>query len=128
MIPEPNVTLIDISQYAPLQNIQCSDSNNATKENEGPNQSHAKGKLVERWKNVARRLRCVGAIELDSRKSSLLNNSESSTNFSGTYLNLKIIIKLTFHFKLFSLRIGDIKKASEWLKNEGLSASFEKIK
>lgn len=35
---------------------------------EGNNQTHAKGKLVERWKNVARRLRSVGAIDLDRKK------------------------------------------------------------
>jgi len=35
---------------------------------EGTHQTHAKGKLVERWKNVARRLRSIGAIEFDRKK------------------------------------------------------------
>lgn len=35
---------------------------------EGNHQTHAKGKLVERWKNVARRLRSIGAIEFDRKK------------------------------------------------------------
>ncbi|XP_060868012.1 uncharacterized protein LOC132943173 [Metopolophium dirhodum] len=31
---------------------------------EGAHQSHAKGKLIERWKNVARRLRSVGVLSV----------------------------------------------------------------
>lgn len=48
---------------------------------EGNHQCHAKGKLIERWKNVARRLRSVGAIELD-RKKKLSNHIEPPV-FSG---------------------------------------------
>ncbi|XP_050062912.1 uncharacterized protein LOC114119410 [Aphis gossypii] len=72
---------------------------------EGPNQTHAKGKLVERWKNVSRRLRSVGAIDLNRKKSDSLRNTESNITFSD-----------------------DIQEAKEWLKNEGCSALFEDIK
>ncbi|CAI6357684.1 unnamed protein product [Macrosiphum euphorbiae] len=37
------------------------------------NNSHAKGKLVERWKNVSRRLRSIGAIE-GGRKTKCAND------------------------------------------------------
>ncbi|KAF0744257.1 Uncharacterized protein FWK35_00022210, partial [Aphis craccivora] len=46
---------------------------------EGPTQTHAKGKLIERWKNVARRLRAIGAI---SSSSAIKNLQLSTTDIS----------------------------------------------
>ncbi|CAI6376176.1 unnamed protein product [Macrosiphum euphorbiae] len=67
-------------------------------------QSHAKGKLIERWKNVSRRLRKVGAIESQKKK---LDDS------TGTFIPY-----------VFS---DEVKLAKEWLSNDGLNASFNEI-
>ncbi|CAI6356037.1 unnamed protein product [Macrosiphum euphorbiae] len=71
---------------------------------EGTHQCHAKGKLIERWKNVARRLRSVGAIEL-GRKKTTSNSIEPVAVFSD-----------------------DLKAAKLWLQEEGLSANFDSVK
>jgi len=55
---------------------------------EGSHQSHAKGKLVERWKNVARKLRSVGAIGYDRIKHSSNLNNTTLTEFSGKYIKI----------------------------------------
>ncbi|CAI6364176.1 unnamed protein product [Macrosiphum euphorbiae] len=68
---------------------------------EGNHQTHAKGKLVERWRNVARRLR-VGAIEFDRKKS---------------------VVPL--QKPVFS---DDLTLAKLWLQDEGLSADFKSVK
>ncbi|XP_022176603.1 uncharacterized protein LOC111038004, partial [Myzus persicae] len=69
---------------------------------EGNHQTHAKGKLVERWKNVARRLRSIGAIEFDRKK-----------------------IVPTLEKPVFS---DELALAKLWLQEEGLSADFESVK
>lgn len=52
---------------------------------EGNHQTHAKGKLVERWKNVSRRLRSIGAIKTQkaTHKNSPNPNEKSTTDFAG---------------------------------------------
>ncbi|XP_050066661.1 uncharacterized protein LOC126555825, partial [Aphis gossypii] len=64
-----------------------------------------KGKLVERWKNVSRRLRSIGAIESDKIKS------------SSTIVD--------FTSQIFS---ENVETAKIWLSQNGLSANFEDIK
>ncbi|KAL5246241.1 hypothetical protein ACI65C_013649 [Semiaphis heraclei] len=71
---------------------------------EGAHQCHAKGKLIERWKNVARRLRSVGAIELGRQKTTS-NSYKPAAVFSD-----------------------DLKAAKLWLQEEGLSANFDSVK
>ncbi|XP_016662910.1 uncharacterized protein LOC107884709 [Acyrthosiphon pisum] len=70
---------------------------------EGNHQTHAKGKLVERWKNVARRLRSIGAIEFYRKKS--VPPLEKQSVFSD-----------------------DLTLAKLWLQEEGLSADFKSVK
>ncbi|KAF0704843.1 Uncharacterized protein FWK35_00033281, partial [Aphis craccivora] len=57
---------------------------------EGSHQTHAKGKLIEKWKNVARRLRSVGAISYDRIKPlKSINAIPQSIHFSDEVLNVK---------------------------------------
>ncbi|KAF0682598.1 Uncharacterized protein FWK35_00035294, partial [Aphis craccivora] len=57
---------------------------------EGSHQTHAKGKLIERWKNVARRLRSVVAISYDRIKPlKYINVIPQSIHFSDEVLNVK---------------------------------------
>ncbi|XP_022166092.1 uncharacterized protein LOC111030737 isoform X2 [Myzus persicae] len=71
----------------------------------GEGNTHAKGKLIERWKNVSRRLRSIGAIESDKKK-------PSSTT-----------VDLASH--IFP---ENVETAKIWLSENGLSANFEDIK
>ncbi|XP_050061989.1 uncharacterized protein LOC126551885 isoform X2 [Aphis gossypii] len=70
---------------------------------EGLHQAHAKGKLIERWKNVARRLRSVGVLSTVKKNSKILA-TEQTISFSE-----------------------DIHAAKQWLANDGLTASFEDV-
>ncbi|XP_016661383.1 uncharacterized protein LOC100571824 isoform X2 [Acyrthosiphon pisum] len=70
---------------------------------EGPTQTHAKGKLIERWKNVARRLRTVGAI---SSSSVVKNLQLTATDISFSEDTLAI---------------------KRWLANEGLTENFDVV-
>lgn len=54
--------------------------------------THAKGKLVERWKNVSRRLRIIGAIESDKKKPSSTTVDLSLQIFPGNFKVLYNII------------------------------------
>ncbi|KAE9524413.1 hypothetical protein AGLY_015134 [Aphis glycines] len=69
---------------------------------EGLHQAHAKGKLVEKWKNVSKRLRAVGALEVQTK---IVDSSLESHNINVFTVNL----------------------AKEWLKTDGLIASFDDI-
>ncbi|CAI6355072.1 unnamed protein product [Macrosiphum euphorbiae] len=57
---------------------------------EGSHQTHAKGNLIERWKNVARRLKFVGAISYDRVKpSKTVNTISQYIHFSDEVLEVK---------------------------------------
>ncbi|CAI6355089.1 unnamed protein product [Macrosiphum euphorbiae] len=72
---------------------------------EGTSQTHSKGKLVERWKNVARKLRSLGAIDYERGKKENINIPTSShQSFSE-----------------------EVECTKLWLKNDGLSAPFDDI-
>jgi len=73
---------------------------------EGRQQAHAKGKLIERWKNVARRLRSVGAIACE-RKSQL--ETQTSTFLSTTFSE-------------------EVYSAKLWLQIDGLNSNIDLIK
>lgn len=53
--------------------------------------------LIERWKNVARRLRTIGAIKFERYNKNLaeLVTSSSPIIISGKLINLKIYFQLT---------------------------------
>ncbi|CAI6361259.1 unnamed protein product [Macrosiphum euphorbiae] len=68
---------------------------------EDQHQAHAKGKLIERWKNVARKLRLAGAISCERKKTVVTQATTSSLpNFSE-----------------------EVKSATYWLQTEGLNFS-----
>ncbi|XP_060856877.1 uncharacterized protein LOC132934573 isoform X3 [Metopolophium dirhodum] len=68
------------------------------------NNSHAKGKLVERWKNVSRRLRSIGAIE-GERKTKCANDISPAV--------------ITFS--------DEIEAAKVWLSKSGSSSDFDEV-
>ncbi|CAH1710448.1 unnamed protein product [Aphis gossypii] len=68
------------------------------------NNSHAKGKLVERWKNVSRRLRSIGAIDCE-RKSKCANEISPAV--------------ITFS--------DETEAAKVWLSQSGLSSDLEQV-
>jgi len=57
---------------------------------EGTSQTHSKGKRVERWKNVARKLRSLGAIDYErGRKENINIPTSSHQYFSGIIVVFK---------------------------------------
>lgn len=94
----------------------------------GVHQTHGKGNFVERWENVARKLRSVGAIGYERTKcDNVLNDTTTPNHFSGRYSSYNYIITyiglLNIIIKIYILE--DIEVAKIWLQTTGLTAPYD---
>lgn len=89
---------------------------------------------MEKWKNVSKCLRAVGAFEVQTKIVDSSSESHNINVFKGIhlfYFILEVEQKIHIHMKINNcnklITLDQVNLAKEWLKSDWLIASFDDI-